>query len=108
MYIAVIINYEYFKYNFIKFSGIEVGDTKLVFTVTGDDDDINSAPLDLQVFYPLKIFPRNGTILIGTVFQLSIKGGPHPDTNVVFTATSPKVIRKFKRAASNLCMFSTF
>ncbi|XP_018577251.1 nuclear pore membrane glycoprotein 210 [Anoplophora glabripennis] len=78
-------------------TGIEVGDTKLVFTVSGGDEDINSAPFDLQVFYPLKIHPRNGTILVGAIFQLSIKGGPQPNTNVVFTATSPKIINITER-----------
>lgn len=73
---------------------MEVGDTKLVFTVSGSDEDVNSAPVDLQVFQPLRLSPRNGSILVGSVIQLIVKGGPQPDTNIVFTPLSPKIARK--------------
>ncbi|KAJ8968307.1 hypothetical protein NQ314_002368 [Rhamnusium bicolor] len=55
-------------------TGVVVGDTKLVFTVSGADEDIDSAPLELQVFQPLKLYPRNGSIVIGAVLQFTIKG----------------------------------
>ncbi|CAH1116509.1 unnamed protein product [Phaedon cochleariae] len=72
-------------------TGVELGDTKLVFTVSGSDEDVTSAPLDLQVFEPLRLSPRNGSILIGSIIQLMIKGGPRPDTNIVFTSSPAKV-----------------
>lgn len=65
--------------------GVELGDTKLVFTVAGNDEEVTSAPMDLQVFQPLKLFPRNGTVLIGASIQLVVKGGPQPDAEIVFT-----------------------
>lgn len=74
---------------------MEVGDTKLIFTVSGADDDINSAPVDFQVFQPLRLSPRNGSILIGSYIQFVVKGGPQPDTNIVYTAINSKIARKF-------------
>lgn len=65
--------------------GVELGDTKLVFTVAGNDEEVTSAPMDLQVFQPLKLYPRNGTVLIGASIQLVVKGGPQPDAEIVFT-----------------------
>ncbi|XP_060536617.1 nuclear pore membrane glycoprotein 210 [Cylas formicarius] len=71
-------------------TGVDVGDTKLIFIVSGNDEDVNSAPMDLQVFQPLKLHPRNGTILIGSSVQLIIRGGPQPDTNIQFLAVNNK------------------
>ncbi|KAJ8925773.1 hypothetical protein NQ315_009621 [Exocentrus adspersus] len=88
-------------------TGVELGDTKLIFTVSGSDSDIDSAPMDLQVFQPLRIFPRNGSILVGSIFQLSIKGGPRPDTNVVYTAASSKIISITDRGVVTGLAFGT-
>lgn len=71
-----------------------MGDTKLGFTVSGGDEDIISAPVELQVFQPLRLSPRNGSILVGSVIQLVVKGGPQPNTNIVFTALSHTIARK--------------
>ncbi|CAG9763709.1 unnamed protein product [Ceutorhynchus assimilis] len=65
-------------------TGIEVGDSKLIFTAASNDEDISSAPIDLQVFQPLRLHPRNGTVLIGSAVQLVVKGGPQPDVEIVF------------------------
>lgn len=70
---------------------MEVGETRLIFTVSGGEEDVNSAPVDLQVFQPLRVSPRNGSILIGSVIQLIVKGGPQPNTNIVFTVLSSKI-----------------
>lgn len=72
-----------------------MGDTKLGFTVSGGDEDVTSAPVDLQVFQPLRLSPRNGSILVGSVIQMVVKGGPQPNANIVFTALSPIIARKF-------------
>ncbi|VEN56349.1 unnamed protein product [Callosobruchus maculatus] len=78
-------------------TGVEVGNTKLIFSVPGADEDVNSAPMDLQVFLPMRLSPRNGTMLIGSELQLSINGGPYPDANVEFKALNPKVIEISER-----------
>ncbi|CAH0550671.1 unnamed protein product [Brassicogethes aeneus] len=70
-------------------SGVEVGDTKLTFQVATGDEDIESAPVDLQIFNPLRIHPRNGTILIKSHLQYVAKGGPQPDANIEFVVIQP-------------------
>lgn len=80
---------------------MELGETKLLFTVAGNDEDVTSAPMELQVFQPLKLHPRNGTVLIGASIQLVVKGGPQPDAEIVFTVAD-------NRTASrniHLCFF---
>ncbi|CAH1996561.1 unnamed protein product [Acanthoscelides obtectus] len=72
-------------------TGVEVGNTKLIFSVPGSDEDVTSAPMDLQVFQPMRLSPRNGTMLIGSVWQISVNGGPQPDANVFYKALNPKV-----------------
>ncbi|KAL1512846.1 hypothetical protein ABEB36_002363 [Hypothenemus hampei] len=74
-------------------TGVALGDTKLTFTVAGNDEDISSAPMELQVFQPLKLHPRNGTILIGSSIQLVAKGGPQPDAEIVFTTVDNKTAK---------------
>lgn len=70
-----------FIYNLL---GMESGDTKLVFTVTGSDEELNSAPLKLQVFEPLKLSPKNGSIIVNSKMQINSKGGPSPDIKIIF------------------------
>ncbi|KAG5875314.1 hypothetical protein JTB14_016901 [Gonioctena quinquepunctata] len=72
-------------------TGVEVGDTKLLFSVVSGDEEVTSAPLELQVFEPLRLSPRNGSILIGANIQLAIKGGPSPNVEMIFTASSTKI-----------------
>ncbi|KAK5648429.1 hypothetical protein RI129_003321 [Pyrocoelia pectoralis] len=59
-------------------TGIELGNTKVTFAI----GDIVSPLVDLQVFPPLKIIPRNATLLMGSVFQYSCRGGPQPDNTL--------------------------
>lgn len=66
-----------------------MGDTKISFYVGGTD--VSSAPMDLQVFPPLKLYPRNTTLLIGASIQISSKGGPHPDTTIEYSTNIKKV-----------------
>ncbi|XP_050315586.1 nuclear pore membrane glycoprotein 210 [Anthonomus grandis grandis] len=74
-------------------TGVELGDTKLIFTAASNDEDVSSAPMDLQVFQPLKLHPRNGSVLIGASIQLVVKGGPLPDTEIVFAVTDEKTAK---------------
>lgn len=69
-----------------------MGDTKLTFALfSSDGDEVISAPVDLQVFAPLKLYPRNTTLLIGSVLQLSVKGGPQPDNRIEFVVNNDNV-----------------
>ncbi|XP_066245926.1 nuclear pore membrane glycoprotein 210 [Euwallacea similis] len=74
-------------------TGVELGDTKLIFTAASNDEDVTSAPIDLQVFQPLKLHPRNGTVLIGASIQLVVKGGPQPDTEIIFTVAEDRIAK---------------
>lgn len=65
--------------------GTSLGDTKLVFTVSGRDPEVSSSAMDLQIFPPLKLYPRNGTLIIGAVLQYSSKGGPQPDSHIEYS-----------------------
>ncbi|CAG9832673.1 unnamed protein product [Diabrotica balteata] len=68
-------------------TGVEVGDTKLLFLAKGNED-IYSAPVNLQVFEPLSLSPKNGSIIINSNVQIVSKGGPSSDVKLVFETTS--------------------
>ncbi|XP_028139589.1 nuclear pore membrane glycoprotein 210 [Diabrotica virgifera virgifera] len=68
-------------------TGVEVGDTKLMFLAKGNED-IYSAPVNLQVFEPLALTPKNGSIIINSNVQIVSKGGPSSDVKLVFETTS--------------------
>ncbi|KAF5275204.1 hypothetical protein FQR65_LT04236 [Abscondita terminalis] len=57
-------------------TGIELGKTQLKFSL----GEVSSPMIDLQVFPPLKITPRNVTVLVGSVFEYTVNGGPQPNT----------------------------
>ncbi|XP_970065.4 nuclear pore membrane glycoprotein 210 [Tribolium castaneum] len=65
-------------------TGVELGDAQLTFTFDNKDQVVSSEPVDIQVFPPLKVNPRNGTLLVGATMQLTLRGGPQPDTSIEF------------------------
>ncbi|CAG9865544.1 unnamed protein product [Phyllotreta striolata] len=69
-------------------TGVEIGETKLIFITTGNEQDVTSAPVLLQVFEPLKLSPKNGSIIINSKLQINSKGGPSPDVKIIFHAES--------------------
>lgn len=83
-------------------TGVELGDAQLTFTFDNKDQVVSSEPVDIQVFPPLKVNPRNGTLLIGSTMQLTLRGGPQPDTSIEFEPMSNTTIGK----ASGLCWSS--
>lgn len=48
----------------------------------------------MQVFSPLRLHPRNSTLIIGSSIQIYSEGGPHPDVNIIFTVHKENVICK--------------
>ncbi|XP_017888230.1 nuclear pore membrane glycoprotein 210 [Ceratina calcarata] len=56
--------------------GITEGESQLTFVSKGGDKEIQSEATTVQVFLPLRVFPRNLTILVGTVYQVQTTGGP--------------------------------
>lgn len=75
--------------NFI--SGKELGETKLSFSI----GETSSADIDLQVFPPLRVFPRNTTLLLGSTLQFSSTGGPQPDCHIEYSALVKSIAGSF-------------
>ena len=56
--------------------GIEEGETQIIFINGEGDEEIRSEPILIQVFPSLKLTPKNLTTLVGTVYQVTVTGGP--------------------------------
>ncbi|XP_029037862.1 nuclear pore membrane glycoprotein 210 [Osmia bicornis bicornis] len=56
--------------------GIGEGESQLTFVNKGGEQEIQSESVTIQVFLPLKVYPKNLTILVGTVYQVQTTGGP--------------------------------
>ncbi|KAL0127413.1 hypothetical protein PUN28_005602 [Cardiocondyla obscurior] len=74
-----------------KIHGLSEGESQLTFVKTGDRE-IRSEPVTVQVFVPLRVLPRNLTILIGTIYQMQTVGGP-PNAEIEFSTESGDVLR---------------
>lgn len=46
-----------------------------------------------QVFPPLRLVPRNLTLIIGSVFQLQAIGGPQPDSNMDYYSSDQAIAK---------------
>lgn len=47
-----------------------------------------------QVFPPLRLLPRNSTIVVGSSIQIESHGGPHPDVNVIYIVEQENIVCK--------------
>ncbi|XP_045469275.1 nuclear pore membrane glycoprotein 210 isoform X1 [Harmonia axyridis] len=65
-------------------TGIEVGKTKLTFLVNNGFLEVQSAPIEIQVFEPLEIYPKNGSLLVGSSIQITTRGGPIPHLSLEY------------------------
>uniref|UniRef100_A0A182Q5Y5 BIG2 domain-containing protein n=1 Tax=Anopheles farauti TaxID=69004 RepID=A0A182Q5Y5_9DIPT len=83
-------------------TGMELGETKFTVSSGSGKDTITSGPATVQVFPPLMLLPRNATILVGSTLQIYSKGGPTPDTNIVYSVQNVDVIDIESGAASGL------
>lgn len=61
-------------------SGSELGETKIVV----NSGSVSSAAANVQVFPPLQLIPRDATILVGSTLEITSRGGPQPDCNIVY------------------------
>ncbi|KAH8339937.1 hypothetical protein KR067_003165 [Drosophila pandora] len=64
--------------------GNNVGDTKVVFQSGNGDQTVLSEPLNVQVFSPIRLYPRDFTLVVGSSIQISYQGGPQPNSNVIY------------------------
>ncbi|XP_019637955.1 PREDICTED: nuclear pore membrane glycoprotein 210-like [Branchiostoma belcheri] len=66
--------------------GDTLGHTTLSFQASAKSGEtISSLPMNVQVFPPLKLSPRNITLIIGEVFQVVAIGGPQPLADIVYS-----------------------
>lgn len=90
--------------------GVSEGESRLTFVKRGE---VRSEPVTVQVFLPLRVQPRNLTILIGTIYQMQTVGGPsnaeielstengdvlHIDRNGIFEGRSAGRTKVYVRA----------
>lgn len=69
-------------------TGLELGETGLKFISGRGKREIQSQRVFIQVFPPLRLFPRNMTLIVGSKFQITSHGGPQPDANVEYSVAS--------------------
>lgn len=69
-------------------TGNELGETKVVVS----SGSVSSTPANVQVFPPLQLIPRNATILVGSTLEITSRGGPKPDTNIVYQIGNSDVL----------------
>lgn len=83
-----------FRFRYI-ITGIELGETKIIVSSTSESGlRISSLPVNVQVFPPLALQPRNITMYVGTSVQITSKGGPYPDVNIVYSIQNGDVACK--------------
>jgi len=73
-------------------TGLELGETGLKFVSGRGKREIQSQRVFIQVFPPLRLSPRNMTLIVGSKFQIMSRGGPQPDANVEYTVASAGIV----------------
>ncbi|XP_041563587.1 nuclear pore membrane glycoprotein 210 isoform X2 [Drosophila elegans] len=72
-------------------TGNNVGETKIVFQSGRGTLQVTSEPLNVQVFAPIRLYPRTSTLVVGSSIQIYYQGGPQPNTNMVYTVESEQI-----------------
>ncbi|KAH8416192.1 hypothetical protein KR222_010408, partial [Zaprionus bogoriensis] len=72
-------------------TGNNIGETKIVFQTGKGERQVSSEPLNVQVFSPLRLYPRNSTLVVGSSIQIYYQGGPQPNTNIVYSVQQRQV-----------------
>ncbi|XP_044248664.1 nuclear pore membrane glycoprotein 210 isoform X1 [Drosophila takahashii] len=72
-------------------TGNNVGETKIVFQSGKSAEQVSSEPLNVQVFNPIRLYPRDFTLVVGSSIQIYYQGGPNPNTNMVYTVEKENV-----------------
>lgn len=68
--------------------GNELGETKIVVS----SGSVSSTPANIEVFPPLQLVPRNATILVGSTLEITSKGGPKPDSSIIFQIANSDIL----------------
>ncbi|XP_037731569.1 nuclear pore membrane glycoprotein 210 isoform X2 [Drosophila subpulchrella] len=72
-------------------TGNNVGETKIVFHSGKGTEQVASEPLNVQVFAPIRLYPRDSTLVVGSSIQIYYQGGPQPNHNMVYTVEKEHV-----------------
>nr|NP_001260714.1 glycoprotein 210 kDa, isoform B [Drosophila melanogaster]NP_610184.2 glycoprotein 210 kDa, isoform A [Drosophila melanogaster]A1Z6H7.1 RecName: Full=Nuclear pore membrane glycoprotein 210; Short=Nuclear pore protein gp210; AltName: Full=Glycoprotein 210 kDa; AltName: Full=Nuclear pore membrane glycoprotein gp188; AltName: Full=Nucleoporin Nup210; Short=Nup210; Flags: Precursor [Drosophila melanogaster]AOQ12760.1 Gp210-PA [synthetic construct]AAF57309.2 glycoprotein 210 kDa, isoform A [Drosop len=72
-------------------TGNQVGETKILFQSGKGIYKVASDPLNIQVFAPIRLFPRDSTLVVGSSIQVYFHGGPHPNTNMIISVEKEQV-----------------
>lgn len=75
-------------------TGNNIGETKIVFQSGKGERQVSSEPLNVQVFAPIRLYPRNSTLVVGSSIQIFYQGGPQPNTNIVYSVQQQHVASK--------------
>ncbi|XP_055917855.1 nuclear pore membrane glycoprotein 210 [Eupeodes corollae] len=73
-------------------TGSSLGESKIVFNSGHGELLVSSIPVNIQVFPPLRLYPRNSTLVIGSSVQIYYLGGPQPDVNIVYSVHDQNLI----------------
>ncbi|XP_031623845.1 nuclear pore membrane glycoprotein 210 isoform X2 [Contarinia nasturtii] len=73
-------------------TGTELGETKLTITSGSGEKSVSSPAYPIQVFPPLRLLPRNTTIVIGSSVQIEAHGGPQPDVNIIYSVENENIV----------------
>ncbi|CAH1786082.1 unnamed protein product [Owenia fusiformis] len=66
--------------------GLSLGTTGLSYIASLKSGEvISSRSKDVQVFPPLRLDPRNTTIIVGSFLQITAYGGPQPQSSIEYT-----------------------
>ncbi|KAI0234236.1 Nuclear pore membrane glycoprotein 210 [Lamellibrachia satsuma] len=72
--------------------GIALGRTTLQFVaVQKEHVQVYSQAREIQVFPPLRLQPRNITLIVGSLLQVTARGGPQPESTIEYTIQSDSI-----------------
>ncbi|XP_034650684.1 nuclear pore membrane glycoprotein 210-like isoform X1 [Drosophila subobscura] len=72
-------------------TGNNIGESKIVFQAGKGPQQVSSPAIVVQVFAPIRLYPRDSTLVVGSSIQIYYQGGPQPNTNVIYTVEKEQV-----------------
>ena len=76
------------RYSIFMLTGEKLGKTTITFKAVSNLKTrtiIASSDIAVQVFRPLQIFPSNITLIVGSIFQVTVIGGPQPEATISYS-----------------------
>lgn len=73
--------------------GLTLGDASLFFTTGYGSYEVRSPTVTVQVFDPLRLHPRNMTLLVGSQMSVGVSGGPSLGLQLEFSVSRPGFVQ---------------